>query len=203
MGSHQCVVDEILYPIGQPVDPQVVELSPQGFSPTERRRLEREAEKLGPMADAIVTTLLNTGLRISEMTGLSWERIAIGERSGWARINGKGGKFREIPLNLPVRKALLAIRPDPAIGPVYRSRRGPYSPRGVRDLLTELGRRANVQSVHHHRFRHEAARQMIRNGVDLPTVAKILGHKRLETLMIYTQPGPDDLEKAVAALEKL
>jgi site-specific recombinase XerD len=36
-------------------------LAPRGFTSIERQRLRREAERAGPMADAIVTTLLNTG----------------------------------------------------------------------------------------------------------------------------------------------
>lgn len=180
---------------------ELEELAPSGFSDQERRRLEREADKAGPMADAVVTVLLHTGLRVSELVGLTWEKVSISPRSGWARVQGKRKKVRDVPLNLPARKALEAIRPEPATGPVFQSRRGPYSERGIRDLLSELGRRANVEPVYPHRCRHDAARQMLRAGIDMTTAAKILGHRRLDTLSIYTQPSSEDLQKAVAALE--
>jgi len=46
-------------------------LAPKGFSDVERRRLVRQAEHDGPMADAIVTLLLNTGLRVDELVTLT------------------------------------------------------------------------------------------------------------------------------------
>lgn len=178
------------------------ELAPKGFDGTERRRLEREAEKAGPMADAVVTTLLHTGIRVSELVGLTWEAVFIGPRSGAVRVRGKGNKTREIPLGLSVRKALEAIRPDPAAtGPVFRGKRGPYTARGIGDLLAELGRRANVQAVHPHRFRHDVARRLLVE-TDLATTAKVLGHRRFDSLRIYTQPSAEDLQRAVEALEK-
>jgi integrase len=50
-------------------------LAAKGFADVERRRLVRETEKAGPVADAIVTLLLNTGLRIDEMVTLTWRRV--------------------------------------------------------------------------------------------------------------------------------
>ena len=52
-----------------------------------------------------------------------------------------------------------------------------------------------------HRFRHDAARRLV-EAVDLPTVAALLGHSRLDTVRIYAQPDESALERAAAALEK-
>jgi site-specific recombinase XerD len=76
-----------------------------------------------------------------------------------------------------------------------------YTARGIRDLLTTLGRRAGVEDVHPHRFRHDCARQLVAAGVDLPTVAALLGHSRLDTVRLYSQPGEDELQRAAARLE--
>jgi integrase/recombinase XerC len=175
-------------------------LAPKGFAAVERQRLRREAERAGPVADAVVTTLLNTGLRVDELVRLTWEDVALAPRSGRARVRGKGAKIRTVPLNAAVREALAAIRPDPAAGPLFRGKRGPYTDRGVRALLATLGRRAGVAGVHPHRFRHNAARRLV-EAVDLPTVAALLGHSRLETVRIYSQPDEAALERAAAALE--
>jgi site-specific recombinase XerD len=177
-------------------------LAPKGFTAVERHRLRREAERAGPMADAIATTLLNTGLRVDELVRLTWEDVRLRPRSGTARIRGKGEKVRVVPLNATVREALAALRPAPpaATGAIFRGKRGPYTDRGVRSLLAELGRRAGVAGVHPHRFRHDAARRLV-EAVDLPTVAALLGHSRLDTVRLYSQPDEAALERAAAALE--
>ena len=180
-----------------------VPLAPKGFAAGERQRLRREAERAGPMPDAVVTTLLNTGLRVAELVRLTWADVALGPRSGHARVRGKGEKVRTVPLNAAVREALQAIRPGPpaaSAGPLFRGKRGPCTDRGVRALLATLGRRAGVAGVHPHRFRHDAARRLV-EAVDLPTVAALLEHSRLETVRIYRQPDEAALERAAAALE--
>jgi site-specific recombinase XerD len=180
-------------------------LAPKGFTPVERQRLRREAERAGPMTDAIVTTLLNTGLRVDELVRLTWEDVTMQARSGTAHVRGKGQKVRTVPLNATVREALGALRPGapvgtPGSGPIFRGKRGPYTDRGVRALLTTLGRRADVTGVHPHRFRHDAARRLV-EAVDLPTVAALLGHSRLDTVRIYSQPDHAALERAATLLE--
>jgi len=179
-------------------------LAPKGFSDVERRRLVRQAEKDGPMAEAIVMLLLNTGLRVDELVTLTWQRIQLQARSGWIDVVGKGDKRRRLPLNAEARKALEAIQPVPVAdigGAVLRGKRGPYTARGIEYLVAELGRRANVTNVHPHRFRHDTARRLVET-IDLPTVAAWLGHERLDTVRIYSQPDEAALERAAAALEK-
>lgn len=180
-------------------------LAPKGFTPVERQRLRREAERAGPVAHALVTTLLNTGLRVDELVRLTWEDVTVQSRSGTVRVRGKGQKVRTVPLNAAVRESLGAIRPPapagtPVRGPIFRGKRGPYTDRGVRALLATLGRRADVTGVHPHRFRHDAARRLV-EAVDLPTVAALLGHSRLDTVRIYSQPDEAALERAAALLE--
>jgi len=177
-------------------------LSPKGFTDVERRRLVREAEKAGRMAEAIVVVLLNTGLRVDELVTLRWERVRMQPRSGWIDIAGKGDKHRRLPLNGEARKALGAIQPTPeqAIGAIFRGKRGPYTARGIEYLLAELGRRANVSNVHPNRFRHDTGRRLV-ESVDLPTVAAWLGHERLDAVRIYSQPDEAALVHAAAVLE--
>jgi integrase/recombinase XerC len=177
-------------------------LAPHGFESVERGRLRRAAERAGPMTNAIVTTLLNTGLRVSELVRLEWADVVVRERSGSAVIHGKRSKVRIVPLNAAVREALVAIRPahEPPAGPLFRGKRGPYTDRGIRNLLAALGRRSEVEHVHPHRFRHDAARRLVEQ-VDLPTVAALLGHSRLDTVRLYAQPDAAALERAAAVLD--
>ena len=82
------------------------------------------------MVDAIVTLLLNTGLRVDELVTLTWQRVNLQPRSGWIDVIGKGDKRRRLPLNSEARKVLDAILPTPAdnaepssAGSVDRTRR--------------------------------------------------------------------------------
>jgi integrase/recombinase XerC len=123
-------------------------------------------------------------------------------QSPWyAQIQGKGGKRRTVPLNAAVRATVQAIRPEPAEGSLFLGKRGPYTDRGIRNLLAQLGRRADVDNVHPHRFRHDTARRLVAQ-VDLPTVAAFLGHSRLDTVRIYSQPDRDTLQRAADLLEQ-
>ncbi len=79
-------------PLSTLTDVAAQPLAPKGFSDVERRRLVREAEKAGPMADAIVMLLLHTGLRVDELVTLTWERSHLQARSGWIDVVGKGDK---------------------------------------------------------------------------------------------------------------
>jgi site-specific recombinase XerD len=166
-------------------------LAPKGFTDVERRRLARQPEKDGPMVDAIVTLLVNTGLRVDELVTLTRQHVEVRVRSGWINVVGKGDRRRRLPLNAEARKALETIRPTPAeyaaVDAAFLGKCGPYTARGIEYLVAELGRRANVPNVHPHRFRHDTARRLV-ESVDLPTVAAWLGHERLDTVRIYSQP---------------
>jgi integrase/recombinase XerD len=181
-------------------------LAPKDFSDVERRRIVRHAEKDGPMAEAIVIVLLNTGLRVEELVTLTWQRVQIHARSGWIDVVGKGEKRRRLPLNVEARTALEAIQPvsvvsvDDHDGALFRGKRGPYTARGIEYLVAELGRRAQVPNVHPHRFRHDTARRLV-ESVDLPTVAAWLGHERWTLSGSTVNPTRQRLERAAAARE--
>ncbi len=178
-------------------------LAPKGFTDLERRRLLREAEHAGTMAEAVVVVLLNTGLRVDELVRLRWESVRLLPRSGWIDDVGKGDKHRRLPLNREARMALGVIQPkppEPASGAIFRGKRGPYTARGIEYVLAELGRCANVPQVHPHRFRHDTGRRLV-ECVDLPTVAAWLGHERLDTVRIYSQPDESALERPAMVLE--
>jgi integrase len=52
-----------------------------------------------------------------------------------------------------------------------------------------------------HRFRHDPARRLVERA-DLPTVAVLLGHCRVDTVRIHSQPGPDELARGAAVPEE-
>ena len=56
-------------------------------------------------------------------------------------------------------------------------------PGGVREMLRNIGKRANISNVHPHRFRRTLATNLINRGMPVQEVAKILGHEKLDTTM--------------------
>src|SRR5438552_1652738 len=81
----------------------------RGAAARQPRQTPRRAARW-PMAAAIVTLLLNTGLRVDELVTLTWQRVTLQARSGWIDVVGKGDKHRRLPLNVEARKALEVIQ---------------------------------------------------------------------------------------------
>ena len=150
--------------------------------------------------------LRHTGLRVAELCALPLDDIDMSERKGAVTVrSGKGQKYRMVPLNADVRRALgqyLVMRPRVPDGHFFVSQKGGgLQQQAVRQLVEKYARQAGLEDVTPHTLRHSFAKQLLAEGVDLVTVSTLLGHERLETTAIYTQPGPRDLERAVQKLE--
>jgi site-specific recombinase XerD len=143
---------------------------------------------------------------VAEACALRLDDIEIGERAGRVIVrSGKGSRHRVVPLNLDVRKALLAyrdIRPKVSSDALFVSRRGtPLTTRSVETIVSFYARIAGLEDVSPHVLRHTFGKQALDSGADLVTVSNLLGHRRLETTAIYTQPSEQDKEMAVQRLE--
>jgi site-specific recombinase XerD len=170
-------------------------------------KLIRAVERAGNKRDlAIIATLRHTGLRVGELCSLRLDSVEISDRKGQLEVWGKGTKHRVIPLNLDARKALdayLAIRPKIASPFLFIGQRGNgLTAKGVADIVRKYTYQAGLQDVSPHTLRHSFGKHSLDAGVDLVTVATLLGHQRLETTAIYTTPSGRDLEKAVSKLER-
>jgi site-specific recombinase XerD len=170
-------------------------------------RLIREAERHADKRNlAILLTLCHTGLRVGELCNLRLGDVVTSERKGEVRVRGgKGNKDRTVPLNNDVRRALTAyrsVRPTVAGDHFFVGQRGtPLRPQGVQQVVAKYARRAGLPDVTPHVLRHTFAKHVLDAGEDLATVQRLLGHERLETTAIYTQPTARDLEEAVRRLE--
>jgi integrase/recombinase XerC len=182
--------------------------SPKSLVKRDLDRLLRAAELDGDKRNlAIVLTLRHTGLRFGELCDLHLADLAISERKGSVRVrSGKGDKDRTAPLNNDVRQALsayLAVRPAIADDHVFIGQRGePLQTDAVQLIVRKYARRAGLAGVTPHILRHSFGKGLLDAGTDLVTVSRLLGHERLETTAIYTQPTAQDLEAAVARLER-
>lgn len=148
---------------------------------------------------AIVTLLLNTGLRVSELCDLKTDDIELRPRSGLLTVrSGKGGKYREIPLNLDARQAVQGwLKARPVGGAYLFTTPGDRMTRQlVEHHLSEFGRRLGFK-LSPHLLRHTFAKNLVDSGVSLDRVAMLLGHSDLSTTAVYTTPGLTDLQAAV------
>src|ERR671934_1298747 len=182
--------------------------APKSLPKRDVDRLIREAQKAGNKRNlAIVHLLRHTGLRVGELCALRLSDIRTSERKGSVLVrSGKGDKDRIVPLNHDVREALeayLKVRPAAADDHLFLGQRGePLQTDGVQLIVRKLARRAGLQGVTPHVLRHSFAKHVLDAGEDLATVSRLLGHERLETTAIYTEPTARDLEDAVAKLER-
>ncbi len=187
----------------------VEETPPAARSINERdfAKMLRMAQKHGTPRDvAIVQLIRHTGLRAGEVCSLELEDIEISERKGTVIVrSGKGKRYREIPLNLDVRRALedyLEARPKVADPHLFiGQKKTGIVPGTVYTTVRKFARFADIDNVTPHTLRHTFGRSLIDKGIDLPTVQKLMGHKRIDSTIIYTQPSQDDLAQAVATLE--
>jgi integrase/recombinase XerC len=151
---------------------------------------------------AAVALMLHAGLRVAEVARLTRQDVTIKARSGKVIVrHGKGGKYREVPLNADARQAveswLEACKDDKHL---FANRRNgqPLHTYSLQHALTRLGRAARLpERLTPHRLRHTFGKSLVDAGVSLDRVAMLLGHTRLDTTAIYTMPSLADLESEV------
>jgi len=183
-----------------------VKAAPKALTHTDLLRLLRTVHRGGKKRDiAIIEVLANTGLRVGELAALSLEDIEISERKGWVTVRaGKGVKYRGVPLNADARKALseyLEVRPEGEDHHLFLGQRGNgFTPSGIWRVVKKYGQQAGLD-ISPHALRHTYGTRLVREeGVDLVTVATMMGHKSLDTTAIYTQPSEEDMARAAEKL---
>ncbi|OAT83715.1 tyrosine-type recombinase/integrase [Desulfotomaculum copahuensis] len=176
--------------------------APRWLDRRELGALTRAVQKYGSARDkALIALLLHTGLRISEAVVLRQEDIVTRERSGMVIVRqGKGGKYREVPLNVTVRRTLEEYLESVNGEWVFPNRRGGHiTTRAVEKILSRFGVFSGVE-ITPHMLRHTFAKQLVDQGVSLDQVAVLAGHSNLNTTARYTRPSLHDLELAVDKL---
>ena len=149
---------------------------------------------------AIVGLMLLQGLRSAEVLGLNPDDVLLSE--GQLRVRGKGGKLRFLPL-APESVQLLEHymrleRPNPCSAALFVSLKGPargqrMTPAGLRSLFRHHRRTTGIRIANPHRFRHTFASDMLRAGVSLPALMRLMGHSDIQTTLLYVQVTPQDV----------
>ena len=156
---------------------------------------------------AMLALAAQTGLRVSELTGLTRGDVHLGA-GPHVSCHGKGRKQRITPLARPVvgparlaRRTARRARPAPVPEPDRRTaqpRRRRETPRPAR---RDRGRRCpslKAKNVTAHTLRHTAAMRLLQAGVDTSVIALWLGHEQADTTQIYLHADLELKEKALA-----
>jgi len=136
---------------------------------------------------------LNTGLRRSEMYGLTWEDVNLDRRTLRVRLS-KNGETRHIPLNRAAVDALLTLsRRGNGTGPVF----GIQKPR---HWFEPAVRDAGIEDFTWHCLRHTFASRLVMAGVDIRTAQELMGHKAIQMTCRYAHLAQTH---QLAAVERL
>lgn len=158
------------------------------LQPEEENRLANACQT--GLEKLIVWTLLDTGLRVSELTDLTREQIDWqGKR---LTIYGKGGvygqqsKRRVVPLS---NRAFVLIEHHFALNDSVG-----ITPRAIQKMMKRLANRAQItRTVTPHVLRHTFAVRAVQKNISLPALQRLLGHDHLATTEIYLNLSPEDV----------
>lgn len=181
-------------PLAKVASPKVDKRLKSAFTDREIKAMLTAAKV--PRDKALIMFLLDTGARISEVLAVNIGDVDIAT----GRVLLQQTKDREqrvVYLGSQARRQLLkyyrtlTVRPD---APLWVDlRRGKRLLRnGVQQLLTRIGKRAGVVECGPHRFRRTFAISFLRNGGDIFTLQRILGHSSLDMVKMYLGGLNDD-----------
>jgi len=147
----------------------------------------------GQRDGALLEVLYATGLRVSELVGLTLKQVDL--RRGVVRVRGKGNKERVVPMVQQAveklklylsegRPQLLKGRESPFL--FLNQRGGPLSRQGFWKILKNYALQAGVRSLSPHTLRHSFATHLLSRGANLRVLQLLLGHADLATTQIYT-----------------
>jgi integrase/recombinase XerC len=152
---------------------------------------------------AMLELFYSTGMRLSELAGLSLEDVDL--LSDQAKLRGKGRKERIVPVGSRAVAALrryLRLREGVA-GPsatdrraIFVSVRGRRLPaRSIQRLMHRMFEAVGGDGLRVHSLRHTFATHLLDAGADLRAVQEMLGHASLSTTQIYTHTSVERLKQ--------
>ncbi|GHD66885.1 tyrosine recombinase XerC [Jeongeupia chitinilytica] len=141
---------------------------------------------------AILELLYSSGLRVAELAALPLAQVDL--VAGLARVLGKGGRTREVPVGATAIEAIrrwLLMRPQYAaqgVDTLFVSIRGtPMTTRAVEYRLRHWQLKLGLtERLYPHKLRHSVASHLLQRSHDLRAVQEFLGHANLSTTQIYT-----------------
>lgn len=163
---------------------------------------------------SIFLLMLCLGLRSCEVVGMKTHDIDFDGR--WICVRGKGDKLRRLPLSdwvgTSLKRYLVCERPQTDHAACFVALKGkprgrPLTSEGLRKIFRYRRAKSRIiKDANPHRLRHTFCTSLIRQGVSLPIVQKLMGHDSIETTLIYLNISNEDVAKdylrAMAKIEK-
>ena len=146
---------------------------------------------------AVLEILYSCGIRVSELTGMNVGDLDL--QGGLARVLGKGGKERLVPVGSYARQAAAAYLeerggPAPDAPLILNARGGRLTRRSVGRMVdAHMLLIATMRKVSPHTLRHTFATHLLEGGADLRAIQELLGHASLSTTQKYTHVSIDRL----------
>jgi integrase len=142
---------------------------------------------------------LHTGLRPSEQYGLTWDRVDL-VRKVITIPKTKNGSTRHIPLNSVALSAMRELfKCSSGHGRVFVNIHGEPL-KGYKHWFSPAIRKAGIRDFTWYCLRHSFASRLVMAGVDLRTVADLMGHKTIQMTMRYAHLAP---AHKLAAVERI
>jgi integrase len=149
---------------------------------------------------AMVALMLLNGLRSRQILALKPGDLLFSEAQ--LRVHGKGSRVRLMPLPPETIRILqcwlkterpLTNTPEVFVSLKGKARGLPMTPAGLRSLFRYHRSSSGVRQANPHRFRHTFGSDMIRAGVSLPALQRLMGHAYIHTTLLYIQITPQDV----------
>jgi integrase/recombinase XerD len=155
---------------------------------------------------AVLEVLYSTGIRVGECEALTIYDVDL--KSRLLRIrSGKGRKERVVPVGKEaaywLKEYLQKVRPRSNrlaanVRSLFLGVNGkPMTNKMIREMIHKYVKQAQLKKkgISCHTFRHTFATELIKNGADIVSVQKLLGHKDIKSTLIYTKVVPMDIKK--------
>lgn len=166
-----------------------------------KRLLEAATRSRNKQLADIITLLVTTGARVSEVLGAEWRNVDLERRTLFLPMT-KNGHSRHIPLSAPALAVLKRLQETRSDGARYLfpSPSDPAKPLGsIKHAWQTACREAHLPDTHIHDLRHTAASAMVAAGVGLFSVGKVLGHRSHASTARYAHAKNTQLVEAVDA----
>ncbi len=197
--DHSFILDNISEKLAHP---RFETKPPRVLSEMEYRAL-RDVSRVDVRLYSIVEVLLQTGIRIGELAGLSVEDIRQSKdgKIDFLYIKQAGSHpARKVPINKSAKKAIddyLLVRPETEEDTLFVTKNGrPLLVRNIRTTIDKAFEKAGIKNAKVNDLRNTFIAHHLANGVALPTVSKLVGHKRISTtekyLNIIKSPSKED-----------
>ncbi|MBM3708145.1 MAG: site-specific integrase, partial [Actinobacteria bacterium] len=144
---------------------------------------------------------IDCGLRKSEMLNLKWKDIDFTNNMISIKMS-KGGKSRKVPFNAEIKQLLLGYRKRTKQN-TSKVIKGSFGKKitscSLQNIIIGIYEKSGIyrEGLCIHSLRHSYAERLRKKGTDIATIAKLLGHSRIDTTQAYFHISDDDIKNAV------